>query len=176
MKLEAGCVRLHLHLSLPCTATTAASEFASYLAERHATISTPDPFSVSAVAPLALLNIDRRNYSRANWIGLNPVVQADRIEARASETAGGSSLDVTITSLRFYFFPAIWVFVAVAVSRASVPLAAWAFMVLVLLAYCSAEFWLLSRGIREEFVKYLRGRPLTIVGGGREAQECRRGR
>jgi hypothetical protein len=161
-------LRVHLHLSLPCTAMMAASEFASYLQERHAEISTPDPFSVSAIAPLPLLSIDRRLYSRSNWIGLNPVAQADRIQARASETPRGSSLDVTITSLRFYFFPAIWLFTATVAAREGAPVAAWVFMVVLLSVYCALEGWLLFRGIRQEFLKYLRGRPLTIVGGGRE--------
>jgi len=156
--LEAGTLRVHLHLSLPCSATTAAGAFASYLQDRHAQIATPDPFSVSAVAPLPLLNFDRRLYSRANWIGLNPVAQAGRIRARASDAAGGSTLDVTITSLRVYVFPLILAVVAAASARANAPLGAWVSIFLVLLAYAFVEGWLLVRGIPHEFLKYLGAR------------------
>ena len=156
--LEAGTLRVHLHLSLPCTATKAASAFASYLQDRHAEIATPDPFSVTAVAPLPLLNFDRRLYSRANWIGLNPVAQAGQIQARASDAAGGSTLDVTITSLRVYIFPLILVVVAAASAKADAPLGAWIFMFMVLVAYVFLEGWLLVRGIPHEFVKYLAAR------------------
>jgi hypothetical protein len=156
--LEAGTLRVHLHLSLPCSAATAAGAFASYLQDRHAQIATPDPFSVSAVAPLPLLNFDRRLYSRGNWIGLNPVAQAGRIRARASDAADGSTLDVTITSLRVYIFPLILVVVAVASARANAPLGAWLFMFLVFVAYAFVEGWLLVRGIPHEFLKYLGAR------------------
>ena len=153
--LEAGSLRVHLRLSLPCTATTAASAFASYLSDRHAEIAATDAVSVSAVSPVVLLNFDRRLYSRANWVGLNPVARAGRIQARASASERGSTLEVTITSLRIYIFPLIWLVVAAAAAGNAAPFGAWVFMSTILLAYALIEWWLLVRGIPHEFLKYL---------------------
>ena len=151
-------MRVHVRLALPCAATTAAHTFASYLHDRHADVSTPDPYSVTAVAPLVLLNFDRRLYSRANWVGINPVALAGTINGRAKDGVPGSTLAVTISSLRIYFFPLVLFVVAVASAKAGAPLGAWIFMAVVFVAYASLVGWLLLRGLPDDFLTYLKAR------------------
>ena len=151
-------MRVHLDFPLPCTAATAATTFAHYLQDRHAEVSTPDPHSVTAVAPLILAGFDRRLYSRANWVGLNPVAMAGTIQGQARDASVGSTLAVTISSLRIYFFPLILVVVAFASAKADAPLGAWVFIAAVLSAYALLVIWLLVRGFRNEFLAYARAR------------------
>ena len=151
-------MRVRLRLPLRCNADIAADAFASYLRQRHARVSNPAPRTISAVMPFVFVGTDRRLYSRANWVGLNPVAQASSIQAQSIDATSGSTLNVTVTSQRIYLFPLVLFFVAAVAASDHAPAGALAIVAVILVVYASIEWWLFTRGISHEFLAYLDAR------------------
>jgi hypothetical protein len=58
----------------------------------------------STHTPFAFLGVNRRLYSRLNWVGLNPFVYASSlaITMRASAASGGTDLEIAIDRTRMF--------------------------------------------------------------------------
>jgi len=139
---------------MPCNAASASHLFAMYLRQGSAQVSTPTPHTVSAFGPMVLLSFDRRGYSRANWIGINPLTRTGAIEASARDTANGSTLNVSVKSLRIYYFPLLALCVGTVAAISGAPWPALVFLLGAVAVVTVLDLWLILRGIGHEFRKY----------------------
>ncbi|MDX2109091.1 MAG: hypothetical protein SFY80_02505 [Verrucomicrobiota bacterium] len=98
---------------------------------------------VSDYIDIPFISLDRRLYSKGNWIGINPFVHIDSCSVKTTETKNGTNLIFSYTQYR-PIFPLVFMLLVFAGAWTELPLPIKVFCVIVPIAYTVFEFHILG--------------------------------